>query len=300
MNMKTTTWISIFVCLSQGITNAASRSSANYSMLMDTVAVGGGLSTSLNYSSDTAISGPCGTGTGHPIINLAGPIPRRPQVTQLAISVPTTNVHEGGSLQFTATARYDDGTYADVTATGARWNAGNPLTVSTNGWVSAGAVYQTGFGTAQASYIDYVASFGLLVMNTNTDDFGSYAGDGLNDAWQVQYFGLNSPNAGPNSDPDGDGQNNNYESTVGTLPTDASSRFQLGIERVPGQPTWRNLTFSPAFPNRSYQLQHRMALNAGFTPFGRLPATTNGTVVTVTDTNATDAVRFYRVRVTQQ
>jgi hypothetical protein len=50
-------------------------------------------------------------------------------------------------------------------------------------------------------------------------------GDGLADAWELQYFG--SLNANPLADPDGDGMNNLREFLAGTNPTDAQSRFEL-------------------------------------------------------------------------
>ena len=46
------------------------------------------------------------------------------------------------------------------------------------------------------------------MLDTIADNFGTYAGDGLGDDWQVQYFGLSNPNAAPLLDPDFDGHNN--------------------------------------------------------------------------------------------
>jgi hypothetical protein len=40
--------------------------------------------------------------------------------------------------------------------------------------------------------------------NTLLGNFGSYAGDALDDAWQFQYFGLSNPLARPLLDPDGE------------------------------------------------------------------------------------------------
>ena len=51
---------------------------------------------------------------------------------------------------------------------------------------------------AQGSYAGSTGSLNLTVLNVNQDNFGSYAGDGIGDDWQVQYFGLPSnPAAGP-------------------------------------------------------------------------------------------------------
>jgi len=63
------------------------------------------------------------------------------------------------------------------------------------------------------------------VINVGNDDFGSYAGDGLDDAWQVSYFGSDNPNAAPGADPDGDFMSNRGEYIAGTIPTNATSHF---------------------------------------------------------------------------
>lgn len=281
---------------------ADARSSANYAVTAETINQGGARSDGPSVVVDGGLGGWGGAQTPDAITackpNFAGQLT---ELTTLGVSAPATNIDEGASIRLTAVVRYNDGTYADVTATGARWSVGSPLSFSpSNGLARAGAVYQNASVTVQAGYLGYISSFDLLVSNTNIDDFAQYAGDGIDDGWQVQYFGLSSPNAGPNADPDGDGQNNAYEFAVGTSPTNSASRFELSIATVPGRPTWRNLTFGPTAPNHGYQLQFRPTLNAGYTPFGRMLATTNGDRVTVTDTNAAAATRFYRVRINSQ
>jgi hypothetical protein len=46
-----------------------------------------------------------------------------------------------------------------------------------------------------------------------------YAGDGIDDTWQIHYFGHGNPNGLPLADPDGDGRNNLAEFLAGTDPT---------------------------------------------------------------------------------
>ena len=52
--------------------------------------------------------------------------------------------------------------------------------------------------------------------------------------WQIQFFGNTSdPDAAPNADPDGDGQNNMAEFQAGTDPVDSASAFQItSINRI--------------------------------------------------------------------
>ena len=58
----------------------------------------------------------------------------------------------------------------------------------------------------QGIYAGSTGSTNLTVLNVNPDNFGIYAGDGVGDTWQVQYFGLPpNPAAGPLLDPDVDG-----------------------------------------------------------------------------------------------
>lgn len=43
------------------------------------------------------------------------------------------------------------------------------------------------------------------VINVNNDDHGSYAGDSIDDVWQVRYFGTNNPLVSPTKDAEGTG-----------------------------------------------------------------------------------------------
>jgi hypothetical protein len=70
-------------------------------------------------------------------------------------------------------------------------------------------------------------------------------GDGLPDAWQIQYFGsVNAPNAQPAADPDGDGLSNLEEYLLGTDPTNADS-FGDGISDGPLAPPGSGLVPGP-------------------------------------------------------
>jgi hypothetical protein len=53
-------------------------------------------------------------------------------------------------------------------------------------------------------------------------------GDGLPDAWQLQYFNcVTCPQAAPGADPDGDGMSNLQEYLAGTDPTNNGSGFRI-------------------------------------------------------------------------
>ena len=137
------------------------------------------------------------------------------------------------------------------------------------------------------------------MLDIHPDNYGSYAGDGLDDSWQFQYFGLNNPDAAPAKDPDGDGQNNKFEFAAGLVPTDPLSRFLLRIEPVPGFPNKKNLTFSPRFVTRTYTVLASTSLGAGtwVSLPGSPPTVDDDSQRTVTDIDATPGRKFYRVEI---
>ena len=87
-----------------------------------------------------------------------------------------------------------------------------PITgISASGLATAGVVYQDTPATAQGVYAGNTGTLGLTVLDALPDNYGSYAGDGLDDAWQNQYFGLNNPNAAPGHVSDGSGLTNLFK-----------------------------------------------------------------------------------------
>jgi hypothetical protein len=144
----------------------------------------------------------------------------------------------------------------------------------------------------------FSASLGLLVANVTSDDFGAYAGDGIDDDWQVLFFGEDNPEAGPGVDPDGDGRNNFSESLALTVPTDPASHFNLRARPTPAQPGKVDLVFGPIRTGRSYTVLYSLDLSPS--GWGPLTGTTQGDAGeerTVTDPSAGGARKFYRVRI---
>src|SRR5260370_958956 len=150
-----------------------------------------------------------------------------------------------------------------------------PSRSSANYSVPAGHVYQERAAVVNGDYLGQSGTLSLMVLNVNIDDFGAYAGAGIDDAWQVHYFGLTTPNAAPTADPDGDGQNNLFEYIAGTDPTDPLAKFQFSIAPVAGQPGQQNLNFSPRFPSPPYTVQSPHDLSAGSFPPPPVPPPTH-------------------------
>jgi hypothetical protein len=285
---------------------AISRSSADYSVPADIASVGGLRATSANYSNDGTAGGVDGISTlVSPSENLKhGYVAQLYEKVGLSITAPpSNNLNEGTSRQLQAAPLLDDTT--TLTAfdpSTVNWSvvSGPVSGVSTGGLATAATVYQDTAATVGGSAQNLSGQLTLTILNVNTDDFGSYAGDGIDDSWQVQYFGQNNSNAGPTKDPDGDGQNNLFEWTAGLVPTDPSSRFALSIAAVANQPTQKALTFSPRFSDRTYIVKSKA--NLSDTSWAALPSSTtndNGQTRTVVDLSATGSTKFYHVEITK-
>jgi len=280
----------------------ASRSSANYNVPADTVDAGGRRGASANYSNDGSVGAIGGISSGGAPQRLAkhGYIGQLYDVAALTLVANPSTVNEGSTRQLAANAVADDATALPLNASQVTWSVvSGPITsVSPGGLATAAIVYQNSPATVGGSYQGLASTVGLTVVNVGIDDYGAYAGDGLDDAWQVLYFGENNPRAQPGMDPDGDGQDNRHEYFSNTVPTDSLSKFNLSIGYVVGQPTHKDIIFSPRYPSRVYDVEFRNdLLGPAWSPlFG---TTTNdvSTTRTVRDLNATGLEKYYRVRI---
>ena len=293
--------LSFAFLLAASSAQASSRSSAAYTIPADTIEAGGRRVTSAAYTIDGSVGGIGGIGTVATTTAKHSYIGQLYDITNVIITASPATVNEGATRQLAATATLDDGTALTPAPTAVTWSVVNgPVTsVNASGVATAGLVYENTPATVQGSYFARSGTLGLTVLNVNLDNFGLYAGDTVDDAWQVQYFGLNNPLALSGQDPDGDGQINGYEYIVGTVPTDPNSLFRLRIEAVPGQPARKNLIFSPRFPSRTYTPEFRLNVEAG--PFALIPVSSTadaGIERTVTDLQAIDPRRTYRIRIT--
>ena len=289
------------VCLAT-TTFAGSRSSASYTVITDSSDAGGRPATSAAYSHDGCIGGIAGVGTVAAPAEVAkhGYLGQIYNASSLALSANPTNVNEGATRQLAARALLDDGTTLNLTPAAVAWSpaSGPILSISAGGLLTAAEVYENTLATAQGTWRGLSATLGLRVINSENDNFGTYASDGIDDAWQVQYFGVGNPNAGPGGDPDGDEQSTGYEYYAGSNPTDGSSFFRFRIEQVPGQPTRKNLVFSPRVPNRIYAIHHKLDFNSSdWEKLEGFSVSDAGPLRTVTDMNATETNKFYRVEI---
>lgn len=278
---------------------AQTRTSANYALATETQDAGGQKIASANYSADSGIGG-ISTATSPPDTEKSGFIGQLYDPVSLSVSASPTNVNEGTTRQLAAAQTMDDGSSLALPSSGVTWSVvSGPIgSVSAGGLATAGWVYQDTPATVGASAAGFSATLDLLVANVTPDDFGLYAGDSIDDDWQVTYFGEENPEAAPGRDPDRDGRDNFSESLALTVPTDASSHFRLRATPTPGQPGRVDLVFSPVRDGRTYTVLHSLDLSpSGWSELAGGSQSDDGEERTVTDPGAPGPQKFYNVRI---
>jgi hypothetical protein len=283
--------------------HAGSRSSASYTIPAEVTDAGGGRAISVRYTHDGSMGAIAGTSAALPSLTLTAGFLSQLSSAGFMLTAASRNVPEGSPVQLSATIRQEDGTEIIVPAASVAWSvhSGPISAINAGGLATAGLVALNTVATVMGTYNGQTAALGITVMDTIPDNFGSYAGDGLPDDWQTQFFGVDHPLAGPASDPDGDGHSNQFEFTAGLVPTDSLSRFLLRVDPVLNMPAQKNVVFAPIVAGRTYTVEFAATSTSG--PWALLtgaPQSDNGSVRTVTDTNAAGPKKFYRVMIRKQ
>ncbi|MDZ4405426.1 hypothetical protein [Prosthecobacter sp.] len=298
------THAAFFLALLTLTAHADPRTSTNYIVVTDAADSGGKRTTSASYTNDGSAGGIVGVSTVATPAETAkhGYIGQLTEVTALQLVATPMTVNEGGTRQLSGVALLDDLTTNIVPVASITWSiqSGPLIGINTNGLVTAATVYQDTLATGQGVYAGHTGTLGLTVLNVNTDDIPGYSSDGLDDAWQVQYFGLNNPNAAPTLDSDFDGQTNFFEFIAGLSPISGTSRFLIDSAPVPNQPGQMNIVISPRLPDRTYTVQCNTTLaSTDWAPLTTFTTTDAGQQRTITDTSATGTRKFYRVQITK-
>jgi hypothetical protein len=113
------------------------------------------------------------------------------------------------------------------------------------GWSGTGSVPMVGTSNEVTFVLTNLSS--TLIWNWADEDSDQ---DGMNDEWELVFFGNLSQTQ--TNDFDADGQNNRSEYIAGTNPTNPASLFQL-LETIEGS---HLLLQWPAASNRIYNLYH--------------------------------------------
>ena len=294
----------LFLCAARNV-QAGSRTSASYAVAADTADAAGRRTTSASYTQDASAGAVAGlaTGTAPAAVAHSGYAAQLTEAGSLTLTAAPAEVGEGATTQLAMWQNLDDATLLAIPAASVAWSiGGGPLTgVSTGGVVTAGTVWQDTAATVRGVCLGQTLTLGLVVKNVSLDNFGTYAADGMDDAWQMQYFGANNPAAAPQADVSGTGQTNLFKYLAGLNPLDPNSRFTLSIRSVPGQPAQKQLIFAPRLTDRTYTVTSRPALSTGgYAPLANPSAPSDsGPQRTITDLGAGGAATFYRVEITK-
>jgi hypothetical protein len=120
-------------------------------------------------------------------------------------------------------------------------------------------------------------------------------GDGLADAWELQYFGNLAANA--SDDTDADGMSNLREFRAGTNPKDAQSRFEmLEVTKVPSGIAIR----WTSEPGRTYRALRTSSLLAAPTEYQVIQSDISATPPVnqfIDTTTGIEALSFYRIEI---
>ena len=278
---------------------AQSRTSSHYTLVAESLDSAGGESSSASYSGVASAADGAETNTAGMLLK-SGFAAQLFAFTAIEIFAPASSMLENETLHLGIQLTLDDGTLFFPAPSAVNWSVpGGPLLIgATDGIATARSVPTDTDATAAASYAGLTTSASIGVMDADQDNFGIYAGDGINDIWQTQYFGTENPAAAGDEDPDGDGFSNLFEYTAGLAPNDPASRFTLRLEAVPGEAAMRRVLFSPQIAGRVYSVQYRDSLTTGYWQPLELfnEGDDNGEHI-VTDLDAAVPSRFYRVEI---
>ena len=196
---------------------------------------------------------------------------------------------DGVSLPAGAAVRLSSVTFRSLTSSGG--GSGTGTAIRARGYLTCGLWNGSG-GIVETTL---VVSAGSPAADTDSD--------GIPDWWTQQYFGHPTGQTGDLSraadDADGTGQNNLFKYVAGLDPTNPASAFVLDIQSVTGLDGQKKLVFSPRWTDRTYTPEFRVDLLAGAPWTNLVDSTTTdlGVERTVTDLDAADPSRFYRVRI---
>lgn len=232
-----------------------------------------------------------------------GPLASRPgfagqlwDAVSLDITPQPAAMSDNSTLQLAAQLTGDDATTQPPGAPVVWDSASILLSVNATGLTTTGTLPGDTTATASARSGDLIGSADISLFDQTPDDYGPFAGDGLDDAWQFLWFASDPANGNPRSDPDNDGQDNALEFLSGTTPLDGSSFLRIRTAPEPSQPAVRQLFFEPFRLDRTYRWEFSTALQPAWQPvIGDPPDPQPSGEARATDEAAEEARKFYRL-----
>jgi len=235
--------------------------------------------------------------------NKNGYIGQLTEVVSVVVTSQPDAVAVSGTAQLSGVATLDDSTLVALSGADVNWSSPNepsPVSsINSNGLLTAGGfVYAVAPAVVNGYYLGATSNASLSVFAPDT------VGDGIADWWRLAYFGSVTPTNSSNCatcDPDGTGQNNLFKYVAGLNPTNRSSVFILKVAPVAGQPTQKLLTYSPIVVGSGQVYAVQFATNLVGATYANLTTasalSTNGSQVSLNDTQATQTSKFYRVNI---
>lgn len=222
-------------------------------------------------------------------------------VAGVAVSASPGTVDEGTTRQLDAEATMDDDTTLVVDASEVAWSESSPSLsgISATGLASAAIVYEDTVANVTGTFagMSDLDGFDLTVLNVSLDDFGTYAGDGIDDDWQVGFFGLDNPDAAPGEDPDGDQQDNTFEFLAGFSPLDRLAFFTVSPIGFSAATTY-DIEINKVIPDRTYTVYASGDLQT-FSDIGSFSVPAEETDKVVQDPGASEGKTFYKVEISK-
>lgn len=264
-------------------------------LVTGTVDGGGQRATNATITLDCSIGGIGGVSTAGIVTAKSGYIGQLSETTNLNLTADLNPVNEGGSSQLGGIALQDDSTVTVLVGSNINWSvpAFPAAGITLAGQISLTNVYADTSLIVTGSYLGVMGAGTLLVMDSNPDNYGTYAGDGIPDGWQVRYFGINNSSALAGVT-NVTGQNNLNTYIADLNPTNPASH--LKIITITNQVPNRVVYFLPASTGRVYALQYSTNLMSGsWTNITPVTNWGNGGTCWLTDTNLSS--RFYRIMV---
>lgn len=230
---------------------------------------------------------------------------------ELNASAQPADIDEGTTTQLSATAVMDDATSLQLAAGEVTWSVlSGPITsISVSGVATGGVVAGNRSATARVQVPGFAEDVSITVLDSNRDNFGPVAGDGIDDVWQFLHFDADENDeldsgeaqaAAPDANPDHDIHDNFFEWASGHDPNDASSFLRFRILSKTG--TDARFSISRAITGTTYAVERMDDLQAaafkvdvaGFT------AAEDASDVELTDPAAATLSGFYRLRLERE